>query len=115
MAFPGGSDGKIYACNAGDLGSILGSGRFPGEVNDNPPQCSCLGNSVDRGAWLAIVFGSRVRHNLKTKQQQIPSSDNIRTFSSSNSWSVPREAIDIHEVCMTFSLNSEICDFKKVY
>ena len=48
--FPGGSDGKASACNAGDLGSIPGSGRSPGEGNGNPLQYSCLENSMDRGA-----------------------------------------------------------------
>ena len=51
MGFPGGSDGKESACNAGDLGSIPGLGRFPGEENDNPLQYSCLENLMDRGAW----------------------------------------------------------------
>ena len=50
MGFPGGSDGKVSAFNAGELGSIPGSGRSPGEGNGNPPQCSCLGNPVDREA-----------------------------------------------------------------
>ena len=49
--FPGGSDGKASACNAGDLGSIPGSGRFPGEGSGNPLQYSCLENSMDGGAW----------------------------------------------------------------
>ena len=49
--FPGGSDGKASACNAGDLGSILGSGRSPGEGNGNPLQHSCLENPMDGGAW----------------------------------------------------------------
>ena len=49
MGFPGGSDGKESACNAGDLGSILGSGRSPGEGNCNPVQNSYLGNPMDRG------------------------------------------------------------------
>ena len=40
---PGGSDGKESTCNAGDLGSIPGSGRFPGEGNGNLLQYSCLG------------------------------------------------------------------------
>ena len=57
VGFPGGSEGKELACNAGDLGSIPGVGRFPGEGNDNPPQCSCLGNPMERGAWQAIVQG----------------------------------------------------------
>ena len=49
--FPGSSDGKASACNAGDLGSIRGSGRSHGEGNGNPLQYSCLENSMDRGAW----------------------------------------------------------------
>ena len=50
MGFPGGSDGKESACNAGDPGLILGSGRFPGEGNGYPFQYSYLENSMDRGA-----------------------------------------------------------------
>ena len=57
MGFPGGSDGKESACNTGDLGSIPGSVRSSGEGNGNPFQYSCLENSMDRGAWLAIVRG----------------------------------------------------------
>ena len=48
--FPGGSDGKESAFNAGDPGSTPGSGRSPGEGNGNPLQYSCLENSMDRGA-----------------------------------------------------------------
>ena len=57
MGFPGESDGKESACNAGDPGWILGSGRSPGEGNSNPLQHSCLGNPMDRGAWRATVHG----------------------------------------------------------
>ena len=53
--FPGGSDSKESACNAGDLGSIPVSRRSPGEGNGYPLQYSCLENSMDRGAWRAIV------------------------------------------------------------
>ena len=53
MAFPGGSDVKESARNSGDLGSVSGSGRSPGEGNGNPLQYSCLENSMDRGAWRA--------------------------------------------------------------
>ena len=53
--FLGGSDGKISAHNAGDLGSIPGSGGSPGGGNGNPLQCSCLENPMDRGAWWATV------------------------------------------------------------
>ena len=56
------------ACNAGDLGSIPGSGRSPGEGNGNPLQHSCLENPMDRGVWQATVHGvTRVRHDLVTK------------------------------------------------
>ena len=55
--FPGGSDGKASAYNAGDPGLIPGSGRSPGEGNGNPLQYYCLENSMDRGAWQATVHG----------------------------------------------------------
>ena len=45
------------ACNAGDLDSISGSERFPGEGNGNQLQCSCLENPIDRRAWQATVHG----------------------------------------------------------
>ena len=48
---PGGSVIKNLPANAGDKGSILGSGRSPGEGNDNPLQNSCLGSPMDRGDW----------------------------------------------------------------
>ena len=50
LYFPGGSDSKESAHNAGDPGLILGSGRSPGEGHGNPLQYSCLENSLDRGA-----------------------------------------------------------------
>ena len=53
--FPGGLAGKDSSCNAGDMGSVPGSGRSPGEGNGNPLQCSCLENPMDRGAWRATV------------------------------------------------------------
>ena len=52
---PGGSDGKESMGNAGDPGSIPGSGRSPGEENGNPSQYSCLENPMDRGACCATV------------------------------------------------------------
>ena len=57
MDFPGGSDGKMSACNAGDPGLIPESGRAPQEGNGNPLQFSCLENSMDGGAWWATVHG----------------------------------------------------------
>ena len=51
LGFPGGSDNKASDCNAGDLDSIPGSGRSPGEGNGNPFQYSCLENPMDGEAW----------------------------------------------------------------
>ena len=53
--FPGDSDGKASAYNAGDLGSIPGQGRSSGEGNGNPLQYSCLENPMDGGAWQATT------------------------------------------------------------
>ena len=55
MGFPGGSVVKNLPGNAGDMGSISGSGRSLGEGNGNPFQYSCLGNPMDRGARQATV------------------------------------------------------------
>ena len=65
MGFPGGSGGKESVRSVGDLGSIPGLGRSPGEGNDNPLQYSCLENSMDGGAWWAIqsTGSQRVRHD----------------------------------------------------
>ena len=57
LGFPGGSDGKESVCNVGDMSSIPGSGKSPGEENRNPLSYSCLENSIDRGAWQATVQG----------------------------------------------------------
>ena len=57
MGFPYSSIGKESSCNAGDLGSIPGLGRSPGEENGNPLQYSCLENFMDRGAKWATDHG----------------------------------------------------------
>ena len=48
---------KNPPANTGDAGSIPGLGRFPGEGNGNPLQCSCLEDSMDRGSWRVTVYG----------------------------------------------------------
>ena len=63
--FPGCSDGKEFACNAGDPSSTPGWGRSPGEGNGNPLQYSCLKNPKDRGAWWAMV------HRVAKSQTQL--------------------------------------------
>ena len=76
--FPHSSVGKESACNAGDLGSIPGSGRSSGEGNGNPLQYSHLENPMDRAAWRTTVHGiTRVGHNL-----QLNHNNNIIQWSS---------------------------------
>ena len=48
---------KNQPANAGDTGLIPGLGRFPGEGNGNPLQCSCLENPIDRETWQSTVHG----------------------------------------------------------
>ena len=55
--FPGGLDDEESACSAGDLGSIPGLGRSPGEENGKPLQDSFQENSIDQGAWQATAHG----------------------------------------------------------
>ena len=62
---------KEYACNAGDTGLISELGRYAGEGNGNPLQYSCLKNTMDRGAWRAVVHEvANVGHMLATKRQE---------------------------------------------
>jgi len=71
--FPGGSGGKESACNAGDLGSISGSGRSSGVGNDYPLWYSCLENFIEREAWQAQSMGSqRFRQNGVTNTLSSP-------------------------------------------
>ena len=70
-AFPGGSVIRTPPGNAGDKGSIPGSGRAPGKGNGNPLQYSFLENPMDRGIWQATVHGvARVGHDLATQPQR---------------------------------------------
>ena len=70
MGFPGGSDGVESACKAGDVVSIPGLGRSPGEGNGNPLQYSCQGKPMKMSLGAYSPWGcKRVRHNLATKPQ----------------------------------------------
>ena len=66
LVFPGGSDGKEPACDAGDLGDS-GSGKSPGGGNGNPFQYSYLGNPMDREAWRATVHRVAESDNSQTR------------------------------------------------
>ena len=70
----GGSVVKDPPANAGDVGSIPGARRSPGEGNGNPLQYSCLGNPMGRGAWRVIVRGvtksqTQLRKRLRARAQ----------------------------------------------
>ena len=78
MGFPGDSVVKnllARAGDAGDTGSVSGSGRPPGGGNDNRFQYSCLGNTMDRGAWWATVHS--VAESDTTEDSQIHSRSGI--------------------------------------
>ena len=77
-----GSHGKVSAYSEGDRGSIPGSGRSPGNGNGNPPQYSCLGNSMDWGAWWATVHGV-------TKSRTWLSNFTFSFFTTSTTWEAP--------------------------
>ena len=77
QGFPSGSAGKESACNAGDLGSIPGLGRSPGEGNGNPLQCSWLGNPRGGGAWWAAVYGVA---QSPTRLKQLSSSSSSKSY-----------------------------------
>ena len=95
MGFPRSSVSKGSACNAGDLGSIPGSERYPREGNGNPLQYSCLENPINREAWQAIAHGfASVGHDLSTKPppatSPAPMPDSFRKKSSKDN------LIDLH-------------------
>ena len=75
LGFPGGSEVKASAYSVGDLGSVPGLGRSPGEGNGNPLQYACLENPMDGGAWWARVHGvakSQTRlSNFNTNKQTL--------------------------------------------
>ena len=93
VLFPGGSEVKASACNAGDLGSIPVSGRSPGEGNVSPLQYSCLENPMDRGAWWATVHGvakSRTRLSNFTFTFHFHALEKeMATHSSVLAWRIP--------------------------
>ena len=110
LDFPHSSVGKESACNAGDLGSILGSGRSPGGGNGNPLQYACLENPMDRGAWQTTVHGvTRVGHDLATKpppppdrkysEKKIPES-----FKKKKTWNLLWASNYLHSIYIIFTI-----------
>ena len=94
--FPGGLDGKESVCNAGDPGLIPGLGRSLGEGNGYPLQCSCLGNSMDRGTCWAMVYGAAKRD---TTEQLTNTHKTLSTIFSSVQFSssVMADSMQRHE------------------
>ena len=91
--FPGGSDSKEPACNAGDPGSIPGEGGSLGEGHGNTLQYSCLENPMDGGAWWATVHGvakSRTRLSNFTLTFHVHAlEEEMATHSSVLAWRIP--------------------------
>ena len=78
---------KNLPVNAGDAGSIPGSGRSPGEGNSNPLQYSCLENPMDRGVWRAVVHGvTESQTGLNMHAHYIHFKKNALVKSSSSPW-----------------------------
>ena len=85
-AFPGGSEVKASARNAGDVGSIPGLGISPGERNGNPLQYSCLENPMDGRAWQAIGHGTERFHFHALEKE-------MATHSSVLAWRIPEMGV----------------------
>ena len=82
LGSPGGSVGKEFACNAGDLGSVSGLGRCPGGGNGNPPRYSGLENSMDRGAWQASDL---------FRPQELDMTEWLIPYGSLETWAFPKK------------------------
>ena len=78
LGFPHSSISKESACNAGDLGLILGQERYPGEGNGDSLQYSCLENPMDRGAWQAVL--QRFKESDMTEATSHPHTKNRVEF-----------------------------------
>ena len=84
MGLLGGSVVKNPPAHCRDLGSVSGPGRFPGGVNGNPPQYSCLRNPMDRGAWRATVHGVAKESD---GTEQLNKSNNLALYSAHTKYS----------------------------
>ena len=107
--FPGGSVVKNTTANSGNIGSVPGWGKSPGEGNGNPLQYSCLGNPIGRGALRATVREiTRVRYHLVTKQQHGGGNlwPGIQDFSLLNTWLPFQPHSQSHSL---FQIHSFIC------
>ena len=102
--FPGGSDGKETACNAGDLGLTSGLGRFPGEGHGNLLQDSGLENSMDRGGLQSTGL-QRVRHDWATNTSFTYISRCVQKWAKLCTWEGPLPLSVLYIVCPWKSRN----------
>ena len=109
----GGSEVKVSASNAGNPGSIPGSGRSPGEGNGNPLQYSCLENPMDRGAWRATVHGvSKSQTQLTVQLDYKESSDRLLSFCVPKSLRIGTAAVKLKNTCF---LEETLCPTQAAY
>ena len=127
QGYPGGSDGKASACSVGDLGSIPGLGRSPGEGNGNPLQYSCLENSMDWEVPQSLVGYSpwgrkesdtteRLALLFKTsKSSGTPENMYMSLFIQFSPKTWPRATIKLISIKITWFLTSPRISYKKDY
>ena len=104
LCFPGGSEVKASACNAGDLGLIPGVGRPPEERNGNLLQYPCLENPIDRGVWWATLHRVAVTHTRLSDYICMHPSLTIMLFEVHTCCNVPSR-----EILLRFPLQSRAC------
>ena len=95
MGFPDSSAGKEYTCNAGDTGDAIwipGSGRSPGGGNGNPLHYSYLENSIDRGAWWAVVLRGH---------KELDTTEHSAQHSTLSECLHPRRKVKVAQLCPT--------------
>ena len=110
--FHDGSDGKWFTCHAGDLGSVPGSGRSPGEGSGNPLHYSCMGNPVGWRAWWAIVHGVTKSWARQSEEAlaDFPGSPAVKNPSSSvgDTGSIPGWELRSHKPQATKPMHSGV-------
>ena len=112
MGFPGGSDDRESMCNAGDPGTVPGSGRSSGEGNGNPQQYSCLENPMDRGGYAESDTTETV--SMHTLQQDISELEHFQGNGSVTIYSIYQAKFrDLSPCCLPETTRNDQCTSSK--